>query len=87
MRSFQHILDHALGQAGKQRYALAQSGREGHLAPHRPLGDGGDALADPGESRKFIDAFLPDQRRIHIREHQPLPAMRERLDDDVDRLA
>ncbi len=84
MRSFSTSLDHGLGQAGKQRDALAQRRREGNLAPHRPLGDGGDALADSGEGGKFVDAFLTDQRRIHIRDQEALPAMRERLNDDID---
>ena len=42
--------------------------------------------ADAGEIRKFVDAFLTDQRRIHIRHQKALAAMGERLDDDVDRL-
>ena len=87
MRSLQHVLDHRLRHASKQGDALAQRRRELNLASHRPLGDGGDAVADPGEIRKFVDAFLADQRRVHIRDHEALPAMRERLDDDVDRLS
>jgi tRNA dimethylallyltransferase len=83
---FQHILDHGLGQALKQRHALAQRRRKRHFPAHRPLGNRGDALADPGDIRKLIDAFLADQRRIHICDQKALPAMGKRLDDDVDRL-
>ncbi len=82
----QHIADHGLGQAVKQSDALAQRRRERNLAPHRPLGDRGDARADPGDIRKFVDAFLADQRRIHIRDQEPLPAMGKRLYDNVDGL-
>jgi tRNA dimethylallyltransferase len=83
---FEHIQDHALGQTSQQGDALAQRGREGNLAPHRPLGDGGDAVADPGEGGKLVDAFLADERRVHIRNQQALPATRERLSDHIDRL-
>ncbi len=41
----------------------------------------------PGDGRKFVDAFLADQGRVHIRDQEALPPTRERLDDDVDRLA
>jgi tRNA dimethylallyltransferase len=83
---FQHVVDNCLGQASEQRDALTQGWRKGNLAPHRPLGDGGDAVADTGEGRKFVDAFLADQGRIHIRDQEALPAMRKRLDDNVDGL-
>ena len=79
-------MDYGLGQAGEQGDALAQRRRERHLASHRPLGDRGDARADPGEIRKLVDAFLTDQSRIHIRHQKALPAMGKRLDDDIDRL-
>ena len=82
---FQHIPDHRLGQSLKQRHALAQRWRKRNLAPHRPLGDGGDAVADPSEIRKFVDAFLADQGRIHVRHQKALLAASKRLDDDVDR--
>src|SRR6202034_3432036 len=44
------------------------------------------AVADPGEGGKFVDAFLADERRVHIRNQQALPATRERLSDHIDRL-
>jgi tRNA dimethylallyltransferase len=83
---FEHVLDHGLGQTSQQGDALAQRGREGNLAPHRPLGDGGDAVADPGEGGKLVDAFLADERRVHIRNHEALAATHKRLSDHIDRL-
>jgi tRNA dimethylallyltransferase len=83
---FQHIADHDLGQAGQKRDALAQRRRERHLAAHRPFGDRGDALADAGDSCKFVNALLTDQGRIHIRDQKTFAAMGKRLDDDVDGL-
>ena len=82
----QHLVDDVSGRSGEQRDALAQGRRESDLAAHRPLGDRGDALADPGEIRKLVDAFLTDQRRIHVRDQKALSREGERLDDDVDRL-
>ena len=69
----QHIADHAFGQAREQGDALAQRRGEGDLAPHGALGDGGDALAHPGEGRELVNAFLADQRRIHVRDQKALP--------------
>ena len=83
---FEHFVNHGFRQAGEQGDALAQSRRERDLAAHRPLGDGGDAPADPGDIREFVDAFLADQRRIHICDQEALPATGERLDDDIDGL-
>ena len=41
----------------------------------------------PAKCRKLVDAFLADQRRIHVGHQKALAAARERLDDDVDRFA
>jgi tRNA dimethylallyltransferase len=82
----EHVVDDRCRQAGEEGDALPQSRSERDVAAHRPLRDGGDAVADPGESREFIDAFLADQGRIHVRNQKALPAVRERLDDDVDGL-
>ena len=86
MRSFSTSPITVSERPASRRDALAQGRRERHLAAHRPLGDRGDALSDPGDICKFVDAFLPDQRRIHIRDQQAFPAMCERLDNDVDGL-
>ena len=56
---------------------------ERNLAAHRALGYGGDMGADAGRRGEFVDAFLADQRRIHVGDQQPLGARRRRLDDDV----
>ena len=63
-------------QAGQQGDALAQRRLESDLAAHGALGDGGDVVADAGESGEFVDAFLADQRRIHVGDQQPLGARR-----------
>jgi tRNA dimethylallyltransferase len=82
----EHLADDRLGKPGEQRDALAQRRRERHFSTHRSLGDRRDANAYSHDIRKFIYAFLADQRRIHIRDQKALPAMSKRLDDDVDGL-
>ena len=42
---------------------------------HRPLGDRGDLRLDPGVICQFVDAFLTDDRRIHVGDEQSLPAV------------
>jgi len=77
-----HCFDHAFRQAAQQRDALAQGRLEGDLAAHRPLGDPGDMRADADKGRKLVDAFLPDQGRIHVGHDEfLLPARRALLFD------
>jgi tRNA dimethylallyltransferase len=83
----QHIADDARRQAGEQRDALAQRRLERDLAPHRALGDRGDAIPHAGICRELVDAFLADQRRIHVGDQEALQAMRRGLHNDVDRLS
>ena len=59
----------------QQRDALAQGRLEGDLAAHGPLGDRGDR-SRARRSGKFVDAFLADQRRIHVGDQQALAALR-----------
>ena len=49
--------------------------REGDLAAHRPLGDGGDMRLEADEIGQFVDALLLDHGRIHVGQEQPLAAM------------
>ena len=73
----------AAGKFGEQRDALAQGRFEGDFAAHRALGDFGDFRADARRVREFVDAFLPDQRRIHVGDQQALGAPGGGLDDKV----
>ena len=83
----QHARDDAFGQAGQKGDALAQRRLEGDFAAHGALGDGGDRRADARFGGEFVDAFLADQRRVHIGDEQFLGAPLHGLDDDVDRIA
>ncbi len=83
----QRLGDDALREAGDQGDALAQGRLEGDLALHRPLGDPRHLLAHAGAGRQFVDAFLADKRRVHVRDQEALQAPGERLDDDIDGLA
>jgi hypothetical protein len=38
---------------------------------------------DPGHRGQFVDAFLPDDGRIHIRDQQALAAVRRRQGRDI----
>ena len=70
--------------ARQQRDALAQRRREIQLALHGALGDRGDLRLEPGIVGELVDAFLPDDRRIHVGDQQPLFAVRFGLGDQVD---
>ncbi len=59
--------DRALVQPRQQRHPFAQRASEIEFALHRPLGDFGDLRLDPGVVGQFVDAFLPDHGRIHVR--------------------
>ena len=39
--------------------------------------------ADPDDVGELVNAFLTDQRRIHVGHHQPFGAGRQRLHDEV----
>ena len=81
----QDLCDHALWQSGEQRDPLAKRGLEGDLAAHRPFGDFRHLFANAGESRELVDAFLTDQRRVHVGDEEALQTPFGRLDDNVDR--
>ena len=82
---FQHLVDHADGQALQQRDALAQRRLEFDFAAHRALGNGGDMRLQAGEIRQFVDAFLPDHGGIHVGQKKLLAPESPRLHDNVDR--
>ena len=63
-------------QIREQADPFAQGALEFDLAAHRALGDRGDMRADADRGGEFVDAFLPDQRRIHVGDQQALGARR-----------
>ena len=58
---------------------------ERDLAPHRREGHIPDLVRDAGQLRQLVDAFLPDHRRVHVGEQQPLAAARGIDQGDIDR--
>jgi hypothetical protein len=62
----------AFRQILQQAHPFPQRGLEVQLAIHRPRGDVGHMRADPRLVGQFVDAFLPDHRRIHVGDQQPL---------------
>ena len=74
----------ALIQTGKQPHPLPQRPAEIQLALHRALGDPRDLVLEPGIIGELVDAFLADDRRIHVGDEQPAPARLIRLDDHID---
>ena len=82
----QHRVDDAGREAFQKRDALTQGGFEGDLAAHRPLGDGGDVVLESGEIGEFVDAFLADERGIHVGQQQRLAPVRLGLHENVERM-
>jgi hypothetical protein len=80
-----HRRDAACRQALEQGHALLQRFLEGNLAPHRLECHLLHLLGDPGQQRQLVDAFLPDHRRIHVGEQQPLATPVGRHQRHVDR--
>lgn len=70
-------------EAREKANSLPQCARKIQFALHRPLRDSGDLLLEASEIGEFVDAFLADDRRIHVSDQQPLPARLFRLNDDV----
>jgi len=72
-------------ESAQQRDALAQRRLEGDLAAHGALGDGGHLRSETQAIGELVDAFLLDDRRVHVGQEQALASKRGRLHDDVDR--
>ena len=81
-----HLLGHGCGQAGQQRDAFAQRGRERKLPAHGALGDGGDARLLTDQVGQLVDAFLADHGRVHVGERQLLAPAHCALPDHIDAL-
>ena len=71
-------------QPGEQRHPLLKRFREVQLALHRQLGDRGDLRLEAGIISQLVDAFLADDRRIHVGDQQPFAAVQGRLNDNID---
>jgi hypothetical protein len=69
-----HLLDHPGVEVPEQAHPLLQRPLEIELAVHRPGGDVGHVGAHPGLVGQLVDAFLPDNRGIHVGYQQALPA-------------
>ena len=54
------------------------------LAVHGARGDRGDLRLDADGVGELVDAFLLDHGRIHVGDEQPLAAIGERHEGDVD---
>ena len=78
------IVDDRCRKPLQQRDALTQGRLEGDLAAHGPFGDRRDMILQADKVGEFVDAFLPDHRRIHVGQEQPLDASRPRLNHDID---
>ena len=61
-RGFRQPLEHA--------DPLAERGLEIKFAAHRPFGDGGDLILDADGVSQFVDAFVFDDRGVHVRDQQ-----------------
>ncbi len=66
----QYPLKHRDIKPFEQFDALGEGGREIKLALHRHLGNSGDFFFHADEVGNFIDAFVLNQRRIHIHQQQ-----------------
>jgi len=71
-------------QALEQSDTLLQRRLEGDLAAHRALGDRGDLRLDAEFGGELVDAFLLDDRRVHVGDEELLLAVARRLDRKVD---
>ena len=67
----------------RSRVSLPQRTGEIQFALHRPLGDARHLFLETGIIGELVDAFLADDRRIHVRDEQPLPPRFLGLDDNV----
>ncbi len=76
--------DRVLVEAGQQGDPLAERRLEVELSLHGALGDLGNLALEAGEIGKLVEAFLADDRRIHVRDQQALEAVLLGLNEDVD---
>ncbi len=75
-----------IGSRASKSKPLPQRSLEIEFPSHGPLGDRSNAFPDPCNSRQFIDAFLGDHGRVHVRDEKPLSSTLGRQHSNVDRL-
>ncbi len=66
------VADNTSLEPGEPAHALAKGGLKVQFATHRAFCHGPDGTSNTGHVGQFIDAFLLDDRRIHIRDQQRL---------------
>src|SRR6185503_16350996 len=77
-------LELALVESREQAHSLSQRTRKIELAVHRALGDARDLLLETRVVRELVDAFLANDRRIHVGDEEALPARFVLLNDNID---
>ena len=80
----QHVGDDRVRQPFQQRHARDQGRVEVEFAVHRPGGDRRHRLAEAGDIGEFVQAFLLDHGRIHVRQQHRLAPPRGRHDGEVE---
>ena len=76
----------ALIDARKEANPVPQCPPEVDIAAHGRVRDARHPILETSEVSQLVDAFLVDDRRIHVSDQQLSPARLIRLDDDVDSL-
>ena len=71
-------------ESSQESDTFAKRGIERDLAAHRALRDGRHRRSHAGGLRELVDAFLVDDRRIHVGDEEAFAAMRSGLHDHVD---
>ena len=80
-----HRRDAACRQAPEQCHALLERLLEGDLPRIACSVTAFTWSETPGKLRQLVDAFLPDDRRVHIGQQQPLATTGGRDERDIDR--
>ena len=75
------MAERAYVETSEHTHTLSQGAAKIELTPHRAVGDVRDLRLQPSIVSKLIEAFLPDDGRIHVGDEQLAPARLVALDE------